>query len=91
MRAAHLAVLVLVAACGGAKSPPPESAAPPVGTPAPAAPDSLAVETPGVPPTADSAKRSPGPARPEAPLRDSAFGPRGAVDSTGKVVPIKRP
>jgi hypothetical protein len=76
----------LFAACGGndAKAPEPASTAEPK---APAVTDSM----PGAPALkGDSAKPSGG-AKAEGPLRDSAFGPKFAVDSTGKAVPIKKP
>lgn len=91
MRAALLVTTALAAACGGAKAPPPESTStPPAGAVTPAAPDSAAV-VPGAEVKADTAKKPGTPAKAEGPLRDSAFGPKFAVDSTGKVVPIKKP
>jgi hypothetical protein len=76
----------LFAACGGndARAPEPAPTAEPK---APAVTDSM----PGAPaPRGDSARPTGG-AKAEGPLRDSAFGPKFAVDSTGKVVPIKKP
>lgn len=98
------AVLVVCAACGGSNAPPPDTnavaqpqaeapAASPAGPAATmAAPDAPATVGPSVTPGGAAPPPPPPPlGAGVTPLRDSAFGPRFKVDSTGKVIPIKRP
>ena len=83
MRAAIVAGLVAVVACGGDKARRPET--PPVQARRAMPPDSAAQVA------ADSAKPGMAPKKGEGPLRDSAVGPKFSVDSNGKVTPIKKP
>ena len=102
-----LAALVTAAACGGTKEKAPEAAPvpPPATTPDSAAvrlADSTAraaaadsakcagADSVKCVATADSTRRA-NAKQAERPLRDSAFGPKFSVDSTGKVTPIKPP
>lgn len=104
MRAALMVTLALAAACGGAKAPPPERGGQPAGaaqtTPESAVPGPRATPPVGTPAGGRAvmnpaeANPPPPPPPPSAlgrPLRDSAFGPKGAVDSSGKVVPLRKP
>jgi hypothetical protein len=83
----------LTAACGGEKpAPQAETKAP---EPAPAM--STKTDSAAMPATdtmkpmkGDTAAKKAGAKKAEGPLRDSAFGPMYTVDSTGKVVPIKK-
>jgi hypothetical protein len=78
---------VLCMACGGEKAEP--KMEPKAPEPAPAA--STATDT-GKAAVRDTLKPLPDTATKKAdrPLRDSAFGPKMAVDSTGKPVPLKK-
>ena len=102
MRVARIvSVAALVAACGESK-PAAESAPAPAGSAMgvqPPPPDRIgAAPDMTVKPADPVAKRKADTAKPAAPmqkaddrLRDSAFGPKFTVDSTGKVTKIKKP
>jgi hypothetical protein len=86
------AVTFLATACGGEKSEPKmETKADAL--PAPAAPPASPTISDATTKNADTLKPGKGDTatkKAEGPLRDSAFGPKFTVDSTGKVTPIKK-
>ncbi len=90
MRALPVVGLFLaVVACGGDKAAPADAAASMPTTEAAMASDSVmqsATDT-----VRNSAAKAGSKVADQPPLRDSAFGPKFMVDSTGKVTPIKRP
>ena len=81
---------VASAACGGEKAKPADSA-PPASAPASA----TATPAPTGAPAADTVKPmkadTTGTKKAMGPERDSAFGPKAAIDEKGKVVPLKKP
>ncbi|MCC7195914.1 MAG: hypothetical protein IT356_10190 [Gemmatimonadaceae bacterium] len=92
MRTALLLAFLAVAGCSGAKAPGPESApAQPAAEAMPAPQQGAAEGAAPAPAPADTAPKRAAPPTGDERLRDSAFGPKFAVDSTGKVVPVKRP
>lgn len=94
MNATHVAfaALALVVACGGetpAAESAPAPAPPPVQAPSPDRIAAVLATDSGVKPNADTSKKAA--ATGDHRMRDSAFGPKYAVDSTGKVTKIKKP
>lgn len=91
IQAGLAAAVIATMGCGGAEEPPSSE------TKAPAPPQAAMMPDSMMPKAADSGiSGTMTPAgkaamAPPPPLRDSAFGPKFAVDSTGKVTPIKPP
>ncbi len=90
-RAALLLAFLTVAGCSGAKAPGPESAPAQPAVEATPALQQGAEGAARAPSLADTARKRTAPPTGDGRLRDSAFGPKFGVDSTGKVVPVKRP